>query len=59
MYEWLSAVTQTSLATAKNVTPPGTGTQQVYAIYPGDATHTSSVSATVPVASAAPARPQQ
>lgn len=59
IYEWFSAVTQTSQATARNVTPPGTGTQQVYAIYPGDATHLGSVSATVPAASTVPAHQEK
>jgi len=48
-FEWSPTITQTSLATTTNVIVPGTGTQQVYAFYPGDATHTGSSSATVPV----------
>jgi hypothetical protein len=48
MAEWISSVAQTSQATATNVTLPGTGTQQVFGLYPGDATHIGSVSATVP-----------
>ena len=50
--EWFSTITQTSQATATNVTLPGSGTQQVFAVYPGDATHIGSVSTTVPAAGA-------
>ena len=48
MGEWFSSFTQTSQATATDVTLPGTGTQQVYAAYPGDATHSASSSGTAP-----------
>jgi hypothetical protein len=48
MSEWFTTVTQTSQATATNVTLPGNGPQQVLAAYPGDATHLDSASATVP-----------
>jgi hypothetical protein len=58
MYEWFSTITQTSQATATNVTLPGSGTQQVFATYPGDATHIGSVSTTVPAA-AAELKPQE
>lgn len=47
MYEWHSSVAQTSQATATNVTLPGSGTQQVFALYPGDTNHIGSVSPTV------------
>ena len=52
MYEWFSSVAQTSQATAAIVTPPGSGTAQIRALYSGDTTHIGSVSATVPAASA-------
>jgi hypothetical protein len=47
VYEWLSYVQQTSQAKATNVTLPGSGTQEVFALYPGDATHIGSYSPTV------------
>jgi len=59
MYEWFSSVAQTSQATAAIVTPPGSGTGQVRALYPGDTTHIGSVSATAPAASAEPAHQEQ
>jgi len=52
VYEWFSSITQTSPATATNVMLPGSGTQQVFATYPGDTTHLGSVSATAPSAAA-------
>ena len=52
MSEWFSSITQTSKATATDIALPGSGTQQVYALYPGDATHTGSYSATAPATGA-------
>jgi hypothetical protein len=59
MFEWFSSVAQTSHATATKVTPPGSGAQQVYALYHGDTTHIGSYSATAPAASAEPTDQQQ
>ena len=59
MFEWRSSVARTSQATATIDTLPGTGTQQVLALYPGDTTHIGSISATAPVASAVPSRQKQ
>jgi len=47
-FGWYPSITQTSRATVTNVTLPESGTQQVYAAYPGDATHAGSTSSTVP-----------
>jgi hypothetical protein len=52
MFEWFSSISQASQATATNVTLPGNGTQQVFALYPGDLTHIGSVSVSVPAAAA-------
>jgi hypothetical protein len=59
MYEWLSSVAYTSQATAAIVTQPGSGTEQVRALYPGDTTHIGSVSVTAPAASGEPANQKQ
>jgi len=57
-FEWSPSITQTSQA-ATNTTPPGTGTQQVYAAYSGDATHTGSTSSTVPATGSSEKRQQK
>lgn len=48
--EFFSAITQVSQATAPDAALPGSGTQQAFATYAGDANHIGSVSATVPAA---------
>jgi hypothetical protein len=49
MAEWLGTITEVSLATATNAIVPGDGTQQVFANYSGDATHSGSQSNPVSV----------
>jgi hypothetical protein len=52
MAEWLGTITKISQPTATNAIVPGDGTQQVFASYSGDATHTGSQSNPISVAGA-------
>jgi hypothetical protein len=59
MTEWSSYVEQTSQAKVTDVTLPGSGTQQVYARYPGDTTHIGSYSETAPATATSAAHQSQ
>jgi hypothetical protein len=59
VHEWFSYVEQTSQAKATNVTLPGSGAQQVYALYPGDSTHIGSYSETAPATATSAAHQQK